>query len=40
LAIYQAADGTFGIDYRDEWGRRHRKPVDTEDAARARKARH
>lgn len=35
MALYRTADGKWGIDYRDEWGVRHRRPVGTEAAARA-----
>jgi len=35
VAIYQTSEGKWGVDYRDEWGVRHRKPVGTEAAARA-----
>ena len=35
MSIYQTAQGKWGVDYRDEWGVRHRKPVGTEAAARA-----
>jgi integrase len=33
MSIYPRADGTWCVDYRDEWGTRHRKPVGTKEAA-------
>ncbi len=33
MALYRTAQG-FGVDYRDEFGRRHRKFVGAEEAAR------
>lgn len=38
MSIYRIGD-TFGIDYRDEYGRRHRKPVGSREAAIAIEAR-
>lgn len=35
MAIYQTSEGKWGVDYRDEWGIRHRKPVGTQAAASA-----
>jgi integrase len=35
VSIYRSAAGTWGVDFRDEWNRRVRKPVGTEAAARA-----
>jgi integrase len=35
MAVYATGKGNWGVDYRDEWGVRHRKPVGTEAAARA-----
>ncbi len=33
MAIYCTADGTWGVDYRDEFGRRHRRIVGAKEAA-------
>ncbi len=33
MSLYQTRQGTWGVDFRDEWGRRHRKPVGRQEAA-------
>lgn len=33
MALYVTTSGTWGVDYRDEYGRRHRKPVGSKEAA-------
>jgi integrase len=35
MSLYQGKDGKWGVDYRDEWGRRYRKPVGSQEAAAA-----
>jgi len=35
MSVYQGKDGKWGVDYRDEWGRRYRKPVGSQEAAAA-----
>jgi integrase len=35
VALYQTAEGKWGVDFRDEWGARHRKPVGSREAAAA-----
>lgn len=35
MSIYQLGDGRWGVDYRDEWNKRWRKPVGTKAAAAA-----
>lgn len=35
MSLYKTSDGKWGVDFRDEWGARHRKPVGSQEAAAA-----